>query len=122
MASNYTSNVRTISDEILYASLTLLDKTPVGFGGFGAVFKALHDEWGCQVAYKRLALPYIGERSDDDLRLVRLVFMNWLSRQRVYFCRTFFLRTGCHVRGKALQKFFFLIFTKTVQLCGCAFL
>jgi len=67
MASN-APNQRTISDVIPYASLTLLNDKPVGFGAYGAVFKAMHDEWSCQVAYKKLHLNYIGERSEDDIR------------------------------------------------------
>jgi len=57
---------RTVDDTVPYASLTFLGDEPMGSGTFGAVYKALHQEWGCQVAYKKLIVHSIRTVSKDD--------------------------------------------------------
>jgi len=69
-SSGAARNQPTISDLVPFTRITFLEDTPIGFGAFGAVHKALHNEWGCQVAYKKLAVPYIGERSKAQQQLV----------------------------------------------------
>jgi len=66
------TNQRTIVDLVPFTSITFLDDKPIGFGAFGAVLKALHNEWGCQLAYKKLDVPYIGERNPAEQQLVFL--------------------------------------------------
>jgi len=60
----------TIIDLVPFTSIRFLDDKPIGYGAFGAVYKALHSEWGCQVAYKKLAVVYIGERSKPEQQFV----------------------------------------------------
>jgi len=69
-SSGSTRNPRTIIDLVPFTSIRFLDDKPIGSGAFGAVYKALHNEWGCQVAYKKLAVLYIGERSKAEQQLV----------------------------------------------------
>jgi len=57
---------RVINDVVAFKSLTYLNEQPVGSGGFGAVYSVLHNEWGCQVAYKRLSVFFITEINKDD--------------------------------------------------------
>jgi len=45
---------RHVNDTIPFSKLIILSPKPIGTGGFGAVFKALHVEWGCKVAFKEL--------------------------------------------------------------------
>jgi len=61
-----TSSQRVVNDVIAFDSLTFLDAEPIGSGGFGAVYSVLHNDWGCQVAYKRLSVFYIKEIKKDD--------------------------------------------------------
>jgi len=55
-----------VNDVVAFTSLTFLDEEPIGSGGFGAVYSVPHNEWGCQVAYKRLSVFYIREIKKDD--------------------------------------------------------
>jgi len=70
ISSGATKNQPTIIDLIPFTSIRFLDDKPIGYGAFGAVYKALHSEWGCQVAYKKLAVSYIGERTKPEQQLV----------------------------------------------------
>jgi len=65
----------TIIDLVPFTSIRLLDDKPIGYGAFGTVYKALHNGWGCQVAYKKLNVPYIGQRSKAEQQLV---FSNYI--------------------------------------------
>jgi len=69
-----------IIDLIPFTSLRFLDDKPIGYGAFGAVYRALHDVWGCQVAYKQLAVRYIGERSKAEQQLV---FTNCILNEKI---------------------------------------
>jgi len=61
-----TQSQRVVNDVIAFDSFTFLDEEPIGSGGFGTVYSMLHNEWGCQVAYKRLSVFYIREIKKDD--------------------------------------------------------
>jgi len=74
MYSATTTNKRTIVDLVPFTSITFLNDRPIGFGAFGAVYKAVHNEWGCEVAYKKLAVPYIGEKNKAEQQLVILKY------------------------------------------------
>jgi len=65
-----TPSQRVVNDVIAFDSLTSLNEEPIGSGGFGTVYSMLHNEWGCQVAYKRLSVFYINEIKKDDKGLV----------------------------------------------------
>jgi len=65
-----TPSQRVVDDLIAFDSLTSLNEEPIGSGGFGTVHNMLHNEWGCQVAYKRLSVFYIKEINKDDKGLV----------------------------------------------------
>jgi len=65
-SSSRHTNRHAIDDVIPYNSLTLLEKEPIAAGAFGAVYAAIHNEWGCPVAFKRLAVQYIGETDNDE--------------------------------------------------------
>jgi len=73
-------NQPTVSDLVPFTRITFLDDKPIGSGAFGAVYKAVHNEWGCQVAYKKLAALYIGERSKAEQQLV---FSNCILNKRI---------------------------------------
>jgi len=70
VSSDTASNQPTISDLVPFTRIQFLDDKPIGSGAFGAVYKALHNKWGCQVAYKKLAVLYLGERSKAEQQLV----------------------------------------------------
>jgi len=70
MSSGAARTQPTVIDLVPFTSVRFLEDNPIGFGAFGAVYKALHNGWGCQVAYKKLAMPYIGERSKAEQQLV----------------------------------------------------
>jgi len=70
VSSGAARNQPTISDLVPFTRITFLEDKPIGSGAFGAVYKALHNEWGCQVAYKKLAVLYIGERTKVEQQLV----------------------------------------------------
>jgi len=70
MSSGPARTQPTINDLVPVTSIRFLEDKPIGFGAFSAVYKVLHNEWGCQVAYKKLAVPYIGERSKAEQQLV----------------------------------------------------
>jgi len=74
MNTDPTKIAPTIDDTVNFINLVVLDDKPLGFGAFGAVYKVLHKEWGCQVAYKKLAVLYIGETIKTEQKLVCLVF------------------------------------------------
>jgi len=69
-----TPSQRVVNDVIAFNSLTFLNKQPIGSGGFGAVYSVLHNEWGCQVAYKRLSVFYIGEINKADKEFAFLFY------------------------------------------------
>ena len=62
MASAVVSSRPTINDTVPYNKLVLLDLKPIGSGAFGDVFKAMHQDWTCQVAYKRLGVGCITDQ------------------------------------------------------------
>jgi len=66
MSSDSARNQPTIIDLVPFTRIRFLDDKPIGSGVFVAVYKALHNGWGCQVAYKKLAVLYIGERSKAE--------------------------------------------------------
>jgi len=70
MSSVAARNPPTIIDLVPFTSIRFVDDEPFGYGAFGAVYKALHNGWGCQVAYKKLAVPYIGKKSEAEKQLV----------------------------------------------------
>jgi len=70
MSSRAARTHPTVIDLVPFTSVRLLDDKPIGSGAFGAVYKALHNEWGCQVAYKKLAVHYIVERTTAEQKLV----------------------------------------------------
>jgi len=70
MSSVAARNQPTIIDLVPFTSIGFLDDEPIGYGAFGAVYKALHNGWGCQVAYKKLDVPHIGKRSEAEKQLV----------------------------------------------------
>jgi len=61
MATTEVIYQRNVNDIISHACLTLLDEEPIGSGAFGRVYKAYHNEWGCQVAYKKLDIQFLRE-------------------------------------------------------------
>jgi len=65
-----------VNDTVPFINLTLLNEDPIGAGAFGKVYKALHKEWGCQVAFKKLGVTYITAASKQDQMLV-FVFIVW---------------------------------------------
>jgi len=70
MSSGATRIQPTITDLVPFRSIRFLDDEPIGSGAFGTVLKALHNGWGCQVAYKKLNMPYVGKRSKAEQQLV----------------------------------------------------
>jgi len=55
---------RTVNDVVPYACLTLLKEEPNCSGSFGPIlYKAYHNGWECQVAYKKLDVRVISERT-----------------------------------------------------------
>jgi len=66
VSSGAARNQPKITDLVPFTSIRFLDDKPIGYGAFGTLYKALHNGWGCQVAYKKLNVPYIGERSKPE--------------------------------------------------------
>lgn len=53
-----------LTDVVPYEKLGLVlgDIKPIGRGAFGDVYKCVHKDWGCQLAYKRLEIRGIDDR------------------------------------------------------------
>jgi len=56
--------------EYTFASTSLTftsEDPPIGHGAFGTVYKALHNDWGCYVAFKKIEGPHRADRQLDFL-------------------------------------------------------
>ena len=66
MAQSAPTTQRTINNLISHDVLTYLDDEPIGSGAFGDVYKTFHNQWGCQVAYKRFDIRHIRKSSNVE--------------------------------------------------------